>query len=106
MKFKITQPGVFDENGEEIEIGTELDVKGDDVPKALVNKCEVIGKPSKDAVAVTNDDGLAAKHRGGGRYSIMDGETEVMAGLSKADAEAFNSMSDEDKKAYVDATKE
>lgn len=44
---------------------------------------------------------LVAKHRGGGSYSIMRGDEEVKEGLSKADAEAFNGMSDEDKAAYV-----
>lgn len=47
------------------------------------------------------NEGLIAKHRGAGRYSVMDGDTEVMGGLSKDDAEAFNALSAEDKAAYV-----
>lgn len=45
--------------------------------------------------------GLRATHRGGGRFSIMDGDKEVQSGLTKDDAHAFNDMSDEDKAAYV-----
>lgn len=43
-----------------------------------------------------------AKHRGAGSYSIMNaaGE-EVGERLTKADAEAFNALSDEDKIAYL-----
>lgn len=54
MKLEITRPGVFDKDGTEIEIGTELTVKGDDVPSSLLNKCRVIGKPAKEAKPVTN----------------------------------------------------
>lgn len=44
---------------------------------------------------------LEAKHRGRGSYSVMDGDDEVMEGLTKADADAFNALSDDDKEAYV-----
>jgi hypothetical protein len=44
---------------------------------------------------------LKAVHRGRGSWSIMDGDVEVKEGLSKADAEAFNSWSDADKEAFV-----
>lgn len=44
---------------------------------------------------------LEAKHRGRGSYSVMDGDVEVMEGLTKADADAFNALSDDDKEAYV-----
>jgi len=45
--------------------------------------------------------GLQAVHNGGGRFVIkLNGEI-VKTGLTKADAVAFNEMSDEDKAAYV-----
>ena len=44
---------------------------------------------------------LKAIHRGRGSFSIMRGDKEVKDGLSKADADAFNAMSDEDKAAFV-----
>ncbi|MCT7376808.1 hypothetical protein [Chelativorans salis] len=48
---------------------------------------------------------LKARHRGGGSYSIMRGEEELVEKLSKEDAETFNAMSDEDKAAYVETVK-
>lgn len=44
---------------------------------------------------------LVAKHAGGGAYFIMDGDEKVSESMSKADAEEFNAMSDEDKAAFV-----
>ena len=45
---------------------------------------------------------LTAKHRGAGSYSIMDDTgKEILSGMSKEDAEAFNVMSAEDKAAFV-----
>lgn len=45
--------------------------------------------------------GLQAVHNGGGRFVIKrDGEI-IKKGLNKADADAFNDLSDEDKAAYV-----
>lgn len=46
--------------------------------------------------------GLKAAHHGGGRFVIKDGDTIVKDGLNKADADAFNALSDEDKAAYVE----
>ena len=47
--------------------------------------------------------GLRAVHNGGGRFIIVRGDKDqkVKEGLNKADAEAFNALSDEDKEAYV-----
>jgi hypothetical protein len=45
--------------------------------------------------------GPRAEHRGGGRYFVMDGENAIGEAMSKADAEAFNAMSDEDKAALL-----
>lgn len=43
-----------------------------------------------------------AKHRGRGSYSVMDATgAEMVEGLSKEQAEAFNAMSAEDRAAYV-----
>lgn len=48
--------------------------------------------------------GLRAIHNGGGRFIIVRGDKDqkVKDGLTKADAKAFNDLSDEDKEAYVD----
>jgi hypothetical protein len=71
---------------------------------------KIAGSPFYEIVA--DDDGqidpsattgLRAVHRGRGSYSVMQGDTdqEVLPNLSKADAEAFNALSDDDKVAYV-----
>jgi hypothetical protein len=46
--------------------------------------------------------GVIAKHRGGGFYAIIgDDGGDIVSGLSKDEAEAFNAMSDEDKATFV-----
>lgn len=49
------------------------------------------------------DTGMKAEHHGGGKFNVTHGETLLLSGLSKADADAFNSMSDADKETYVQA---
>lgn len=47
---------------------------------------------------------LKAEHHGGGKFNVTQGENVIVTGLSKADADAFNAMSAEEKAAYVDAS--
>ncbi|MGV2110149.1 hypothetical protein ACQZ46_02605 [Agrobacterium salinitolerans] len=49
-----------------------------------------------------SESGLKAVHVAGGRFVIKKDGDVVKEGLNKADADAFNGMSDEDKAAYVD----
>lgn len=65
MKLKITQPGVFDAKGGEVEVGTIIDAKGDDIPRALVNKCEVVTEASKGRKAVVNPKDAEPQDAGG-----------------------------------------
>jgi hypothetical protein len=52
------------------------------------------------------DDSLKAEHHGGGKFRITEGEKVLLNDLSKADADAFNALSAEDKAAFVtDKTK-
>jgi hypothetical protein len=46
-------------------------------------------------------EGLRAVHIAGGRFKIVDGLVTIKEGLNKADADAFNAMSPEDRAAYV-----
>ncbi len=46
-------------------------------------------------------EGLKAVHIAGGRFKIVNGDETIKEGLNKADADAFNAMSDEDKAEYV-----
>ncbi|RYE45455.1 MAG: hypothetical protein EOP24_20095 [Hyphomicrobiales bacterium] len=47
--------------------------------------------------------GLRAVHRGFGRYSIVRGDedAEIRDGLNKAEAHAFNALSEAEKRAFV-----
>jgi hypothetical protein len=62
---------------------------------------EVSGDKSETEKPVTATTGLKAEHHGGGKFNITNGENVVQRGLSKADADAFNAMSDDEKLAYV-----
>lgn len=112
MRIEITSKGIYGANGE-IPVGTEMTVK--DEPTGWVGRYRVIaGGDAKGKEAITNpkakgkeaDTGMKAEHHGGGRFNITEGETVHISGLSKADADAFNGMSDEDKRAYVEASKQ
>lgn len=48
--------------------------------------------------------GMVAKHHGGGKFNIVDGDDVLLSGLTKADADAFNAMSDEDKSDYLQSS--
>lgn len=48
-----------------------------------------------DGAAPTADTAPIAKHRGGGSYSIMRGDDEVIEKLTRAEAEAFTAMAPE-----------
>lgn len=98
MRIKITGGGIYDGKGQEIPVGTELTVKEE--PTAWAGRFETIEGDGKGKTSVTND-GLKAEHHGGGKFNITEGETVLLSGLSKADADAFNGMSDEDKAAFV-----
>lgn len=93
MRIKITAPGIYDGKGKEIQVGTELTVKAE--PKGWAGRYTVLTEDQKGKT------GVKAVHRGGGSYSIMDGDKELVEKLSKDDAEAFNALSDEDKAAFV-----
>lgn len=80
---------------------TEAQIDGLDREGVKVNAKGGEGKSEEKTDAPT----VEAKHRGGGSYSIMQGDTELVEKLTKEDAEAFNAMSDEDKAAYVEAAK-
>lgn len=107
MKIEITAGGIFGKNGE-IPVGTVMDVK--DEPKRWAGRYRVVSGGGKGKTAVTNpdksDDGLKAVHNGGGRYVVKDGDDVLLTGMSKEDAGAFNELSDEDKAAYVEASKQ
>jgi hypothetical protein len=56
-------------------------------------------EPLADDAPTAN--GIKAVHRGRGNYSVMDGDAEIVKGLSKDDALAFNDMDEEGKANFV-----
>lgn len=46
-------------------------------------------------------EGYTAKHKGRGVYAVVKGDADVVDGLTKDEAAAFNAMSDDDKSAWV-----
>jgi len=107
MKIEITAGGIYGANGE-IAIGTVMDVKEE--PTGWAGRFRVVAGGGKGKEAVTNPKSaeatLKAEHHGGGKFNITEGEAVHLKGLSKADADAFNAMSPEDKRAYVEASKQ
>ncbi|QBX34597.1 hypothetical protein E4191_07640 [Paracoccus liaowanqingii] len=53
MKIEITKRGVYDGEGKQIPVGTQVTVKGDTVPGYLLNKGRVIGE-TEGKTPVTN----------------------------------------------------
>lgn len=51
MRIRITQPGIFNSNGEQIAVGTELDVKRE--PTRWAGRYEIIGRGGKGKTATT-----------------------------------------------------
>lgn len=114
MKIEIIAAGIFGADGE-IPVGSTMDVKEE--PKGWAGRYRIVsGGDAKGKEAVTNpkskgkgkeaDTGLKAEHHGGGKFNVTEGDTVLLEGLSKVDADAFNEMSDEDKRAYVEAAKQ
>lgn len=106
MKIEITGRGIYGASGE-IEVGTVLDVKEE--PKGWKGRYRVVSGGGKGKTEVTNPEApntdIKAIHHGGGKFNVVMGKTVLLSGLSKEDADALNSMSEEDKKAYVEAEK-
>jgi hypothetical protein len=76
--------------------------------KALVDKdaeIEALKRQLADAQKGSGVPALKAEHHGGGKFNVTEGETVHLKGLSKADADAFNAMTDDEKRAYVDKAK-
>lgn len=104
MKIEIIAGGIFGADGE-IAIGTILDVAEE--PTGWPGRYRVVSGGGEEKVAVTNPakPALKAIHYGGGKFNVQSGDEVLLSGLSKADADAFNDLSDEDKAAFVAAEK-
>lgn len=103
MRIMITSGGIYDGEGKEILVGTELEVADhdDDTPHPWAGRFETISGSRKGKTGVTNDGALKAEHHGGGKFNITQGETVLLSGISKVEADEFNALSDKDKAAFV-----
>ncbi|TPL06679.1 hypothetical protein [Mesorhizobium sp. B2-4-11] len=88
-----------------VEPGQSVDVEIDDA-ELKVAKATGWFDFGKAAAKAATDDGLKAVHHGGGRFNVVKGDETLLSGLNKADADAFNVMSDEDKASYIEASKD
>lgn len=102
VRITITGGGLYGADGTEIPVGTELTVKKE--PVAWAGRYNVVSGDNKGKTGVANPDGaLKAEHHGGGKFNITQGETVLLSGITKADADDFNALSDDDKAAFVAA---
>lgn len=81
--------------GTEGEVDTALPLTEDFIAALEADNVKVTAAKVKKA------DGLKAEHHGGGKFNITEGEKVLLTDLSKADADAFNAMSVEEKAAFV-----
>lgn len=104
MKIRITKPGIYG-NGSEIAVGTELDVKEE--PKGWAGRYEVISGGDADGKTpvINPTAGYAVTEKSPGWYVVYkDGEAATKA-FRKDDLAEFDTMSDEDKAAFVELHK-
>ena len=103
MRIKITGGGIYDGEGNEIPVGTEIDVADHDAdpPHPWAGRFENISGSKKGKTPATGDGALKAEHHGGGKFNITQGETVLLSGITKTEADEFNALSPEDKAAFV-----
>ena len=102
MRIRITAGGIYDGDGVEVPVGTEIAVKAE--PAGWAGRYTVLsgGKTDDEKVAVTNPAApvlpLVATDQGGGWWAVTDADgTEWGKKLRKDDAEAFNALTDDEK---------
>lgn len=78
MKMKVTRRGVYDAKGEEIKVGTVLEIDGDKVPGYLLNKAV----ETDDAVGIINPAAAGTEASAAERQARLK---EIVGGLSEGD---------------------
>lgn len=81
-------------------LNTELEAS-----KAKVAELEKVIAGGASNGSSANPGPLKAEHHGGGKFNVTQGEAVLLSGLSKAEADDFNAKSDEDKAAFVEASR-
>lgn len=110
MKVKVTEKGinwVVGGKDQEVPVGTFIEVKGDDVPKALLNKVQIIEETEATEI-VTNEGAttqsaysLLEKDRGW--LVIMKDGVEVSKNFRATELAGFEVLTEEEKAAFVAA---
>ncbi|MDP1599012.1 hypothetical protein [Phenylobacterium sp.] len=105
MKIKITAAGIFDGEGREVPIGTEVTLTEE--PTGWAGRYTILSGDATDdeKVAVINPADapqpvlpLEAKDQGGGWWAVTDATGATFGKkLRKDDAEAFNTLTDDEK---------
>lgn len=103
MKIEITAGGIYDGEGKEVPIGTKFDVKAE--PEGWVGRYRVVSGTTEGKTAVVNPVGYAVTEKGQGWYVITKDGEEVTKSFRKADLDGFETMTDEDKGAFVELHK-
>lgn len=94
--------GVHTKNGlVYIDAGKSADLDVSEGEAAAAKATGWFSRPKDGEVEQSPETGLKAEHHGGGKFNITKGEEVLLQGLSKADADAFNAMSDAEKAAFV-----
>lgn len=109
MKLEITEKGVYapTENGDRrVPVGTVIDIGGEEIPPAILNKCRVVGVVSETAQMIVNDEhGYAIVNKGRGWFVITKGGVELTKSLRQEDVTGFEYLSADEKAAHVEANK-
>lgn len=104
MRIQITAGGIFGADGKEVPVGSEFTVKEE--PTAWAGRYTVLSGNADDKTGVNNPAPLTgpfeARDKGEGWWAIYDGAGEqVGKSVRKADGEAFNGLSDDDKAEFA-----
>lgn len=103
MKIEITSGGIYDGAGKEVAIGTTVEVNAE--PKGWAGRYRVVSGSTEGKTAVVNPAGYVVTEKGQGWYVITKDGEEVTKSFRKADLDGFDTMSDEDKGAFVELHK-
>lgn len=114
MKIRLKAPvglnstGIYGKDGVEMPVGHEMEVKEE--PKGWAGRYDILsGGDAAEKTAVVNPapaaSGYAVKESSAGWYVITKDGEEVTKSFRKADLDGFDTMSDEDKGAFVELHK-
>jgi hypothetical protein len=102
MKIEITAGGIFGAEGE-IPVGTVIEVKSE--PKGWAGRYRVVSDGKGKTAVINPAAGYAVTEKSPGWYVVTKDGEPVTKAMRKTDLEGFETMSDEDKEAFVELQK-